>query len=458
MNLLARGGFAKATADERLRLRGQKCRLVDRLGLMPMAEQPMFRAAALDANKSQWLGGIVLVRPLSLRLLTVVAVACALLICVFFIWGSYTKRSTLIGQLVPDSGLIKVYVPQLGIVQEKRVAEGQRVHAGDVLYVLSSDRQSQTQGSIQASISQQISARRALLRDELEKTRHQHSDEREALELRIGNTAAELEKLDGLLQSQRARVQLSEDSRSRYAGLLRQDYISREQLQQKEEDLLDQRSRLQGLERERIGVVRSLASLREDLRALAFKHQSLLSQIERSISSVEQELTESEAKRLLTILAPHAGIATALIAEVGQAVDGSRPLLSIVPEGAKLQAHLYAPSRAVGFIRPGETVMLRYQAYPYQKFGHARGTVFAVAKTALPAKEISALGTVADANGGGNEPIYLVSVELGSQQITAYGQVHDLQAGMLLEADVLQDRRRLYEWVLEPLFSVTGKL
>ena len=84
------------------------------------------------------------------------------------------------------------------------------------------------------------------------------------------------------------------------------------------------------------------------------------------------------------------------------------------------------------------------------------GRVAAVAKTALPAAEISSLA--AGNPGQPSEPLYRITVELPRQSVTAYGKAYSLQAGMLLEADVLQDRRRLYEWVLEPLFSLTGKI
>ena len=424
-----------------------------------MAEQPLFRHAAISAQQTKTLGDIILIRPLSYRVLTSIAAGCALLVVVFFTWGSYTKRSTVIGQLLPDSGLVKVYVPQLGVVLEKRVSEGQSVSAGQILYVLSSERQSSTLGSIQANISHQVESRRLSLQEEMEKTRRLQQDERESLLKRIEGLAAEMQKLDNLIDGQRSRVKLSEDTVARYQGLLGQDYISREQVQQNQEELLDQRSRLQSMEREQIAVGREMATRQKEAAGLSFKHQNQLAQIDRGISTVDQELTESEGKRRLVITAPTEGTATAVIAEVGQAVDGSRPLVSIVPTGAVLQAQLYAPSRAVGFIRPGDAVLLRYQAYPYQKFGHARGKVLSVAKTALPSNEISALGNIGGSgNGQNSEPLYRINVSLDSQSISAYGQPQALQAGMLLDADVLQDTRRLYEWVLEPLLSLTGKL
>ena len=127
-----------------------------------------------------------------------------------------------------------------------------------------------------------------------------------------------------------------------------------------------------------------------------------------------------------------------------------------MPQGASLRADLYAPSRAIGFVKPGDKVLIRYQAYPYQKFGHQEGAVESVAKTALPTQELNGLPTPTGNNS--NEPLYRVSVKLAAQTVNAYGKAQPLQAGMLLDADVLQEKRRLYEWVLEPLYSLTGKL
>ena len=422
-----------------------------------MANQPLFRRAALDAQKPKSCGEILLVRPLSYRLLSLAALVCTLAIVALFTWGSYTKRSSVTGQLVPSAGLLRIYPQQTGIVGKKLVAEGQSVKAGDTLYLISSERQSSTLGSVFASVSEQLGARQESLTRELERTRQLQREEQEGLTRQVAALRSELEKIDSLLEGQRARVALAEETSGRYQSLLEQDYISREQRQQKREELLDQQTRLKSVEREQIALRRELGTRQESLDALRFKHENQLAQIERVISSTSQELSESEGRRMLAITAPIDGTATAVVAEVGQAVDGRRPLLSIVPAGSRLEAQLYAPSRAVGFVRPGAQVLMRYQAYPYQKFGHARGTVVSVARTALPGSEISSL-LAPGVEAQGSEPLYLISVALEQQSINAYGVAQPLQAGMLLEADVLQESRKLYEWVLEPLFSLSGKL
>ncbi|WP_317205262.1 HlyD family secretion protein [Janthinobacterium sp.] len=416
-----------------------------------MSQPSLFRPAALEARQVNWLADVVLLRPLSFSVLTLLALAFAAVIVGFLAVGSYTKRTPVSGQLVPDAGLLKVYTPQPGVVLQKFVAEGQAVKRGEVLYVLSGERQSGTQANIQAAISGQVEARRESLRAELEKGRAMQGDERAALQGKIAGLEAELAKLAGQIEDQRRRVKLAEDSVARYQGLLAQDYISREQAQQKQEELLDQRNRARAIEREQISLGRELALQRNELATLAPRQQNRLAQVERGIASAGQELSESEAKRRLLVTAPQAGVATAPAAEVGQWMDASQPLLSVVPAGAVLQAQLYAPSKAVGFIRPGDAVLLRYQAFPYQKFGHAKGRVASVSRTALPAAELRGAGA-------GNEALYRVTVTLAAQSMPAYGKAQPLQAGMLLDADILQETRRLYEWVLEPLYSLSGKL
>jgi membrane fusion protein len=182
--------------------------------------------------------------------------------------------------------------------------------------------------------------------------------------------------------------------------------------------------------------------------------------LERSAAQIGQERAEAEARREIVMTAPGDGTVTAIQAVVGAAGGSAVPLLAIVPEDHRLEAHLYGASRAVGFVQPGQRVLVRYPAFPYQRFGHHEGVVASVSRTAVgPADLPPPLAGVAGRGGPGGaaEPIYRIVVELARQNVDAYGQSMALQPGMTLEADVLLDRRRLAEWALEPLYAVTGK-
>ncbi|WP_338807754.1 HlyD family efflux transporter periplasmic adaptor subunit [Pseudomonas chlororaphis] len=418
----------------------------------------MFRREALDARQTNGLGDIVLVRPISFTVLTCLATALAVSVAAFFFFGSYTKRSTISGQLVPVGGQVKVYVPQAGIVFEKFVHEGQRVKRGEPLLTISSERYGSDAEPVQAGISRQLEHRRDSLRGELEKVLRLQLDERDSLSNKVASLQRELAILARQADSQQRLVALSSDATQRYQGLMDKGYISVDQLQQRQAELLGQRQALQGLERERATLQQQLTERRNELAGLDARQANQQADIQRQLSALEQNLAESEAKRTLLVTAPETGIATAVLADIGQTVDSSRPLLSIVPADAPLQAELYAPSKSIGFIKPGDSVLIRYQAYPYQKFGQYRGQVRSISQTSVSPAELTSMVGGVPGLGKDGEQLYRLQVSLDKQAVMAYGQSHPLQSGMLLDADVLQDTRRLYEWVLEPLYSLTGKL
>ncbi|WP_175895348.1 HlyD family secretion protein [Burkholderia pseudomultivorans] len=419
----------------------------------------LFRSEAAQARRMRVLGDIVLVHPLSMTLLTVVATVMATCVVLFFAFGTYTRRTTVSGVVMPDAGLVKVYALQPGIVVERDVKEGQRVTRGQTLYTVSTDLQSAAQGATQAALIAQARQRKASLLAEMDKTRSLQQDERDTLRAKIANLKGALAQIDDQLAAQRLRTSIAANGATRYRHLLAQDYISKDQAQQREADLLDQQSKLNGLLRDRASTLQSLTEASNELSGLGFKQQNQLAQIDRNVIDVDQNLIESEAKRRIVVTAPEAGVVTAAIADVGQSVDTSRPLASVVPGGARWQAHLFVPSTAIGFVRVGEPVLVRYQAFPYQKFGQYGATVVSIARTALSAAELANDGGPAATPGEGRDAtFYRVIVALDAQHVTAYGAQQPLQAGMTLQADILQERRRLYEWVLEPLYSLTGKL
>ena len=135
-------------------------------------------------------------------------------------------------------------------------------------------------------------------------------------------------------------------------------------------------------------------------------------------------------------------------------MDTSQTLVTLVPTDGELLARLYAPSSSIGFVQPGDAVLLRYQAFPYQKFGQQEGLVSTVSTSAVNPTEMAGLPATGLAAG---EPVFAIQVKLKTNTIDANGQARPLQSGMWLEADILQERRKLYEWMLEPLFSVTRR-
>jgi len=155
------------------------------------------------------------------------------------------------------------------------------------------------------------------------------------------------------------------------------------------------------------------------------------------------------------IAAPADGSIAAVLAHSGQLVAAGTPLASILPMGEKMEVHLLADSKGIGFIREGVPVLLRYTAFPYQKFGQYGGKVTKVSRVTLRQGEANADALAAQLKP--SQAQYRITVEPDRSNVMAYGKAEQLRAGMSVEADLMLDTRPLYEWLLEPLYSLRGR-
>ncbi|WP_165392205.1 HlyD family secretion protein [Pseudomonas tructae] len=416
----------------------------------------LFRSEAVHARRDKELGSVLLVSPVPLRWAALGAVLFSVLLIVFLTCATYTRRATVAGVLVPQGGLIKVFAPQPGVVQGLAAVEGQTVEAGATLMTLGSDLYAEA-GGAHVAISGLIKRRNASLAEEITTTQALHLQELEGKRRRLAVLQSEQGKVVSQMGISRQRLGLAQGIAARYAELQRQDYVSRDQLQEKQDAVLEVRLRSEELSRSLLSLRNDIATLRAELAELPFNQGKQLAELERRLSQSQGSLLESEVKRQVLITAPASGEVTAIGVVNGTRADGNRPLLSLVPKDAQLYAELYVPSRSAGFVRAGDAVRLRYQAYPYQHFGLARGTVASVSRSALPADEIMSVGGVSEQQRE-QGPLYRVRVTLEHQSMLGRGLNERLRSGMQLDADILQENMPLYEWLLEPLRGIGKRL
>jgi membrane fusion protein len=411
----------------------------------------MFRIEALRHQHSRLTGEVLLAPLPSHRLLVAVAVVAALALVAFGFWGQYTRKEHVVGYLAPSTGLVKVFTPQAGQVARLHVVEGQAVRQGEVLLAVSSERATTGQRDTQAAVREAVSQRQASLRRELAKQAEIDALNAATLAQRVRSLEMQKAQAQDELDLHASRIASAERSLRRDQALVAEKFLSEAALQLKQEALLDLRAQQASLRRNATAPASELASARGDLSASTLRHANHAAGLERQISGLDQQLTEADVRRSVVVTAPIDGIVTTLLVDPGQQAEPGTPLLSILPAGAELQAQLLVPTRAAGFIRTGQSVALRYQAFPYQRFGHHLGEVLQVGRSVIQPGETSLPLTMA-------EPMYRVTVRLPAQQVQAYGEGQALRAGMVFDADVWIDRRRIVEWLFDPLYSVTGRV
>jgi membrane fusion protein len=407
---------------------------------------PLFRTEALQARRHSWLGEVVLDQPVSARVLVVgVLMACAgivwLLAC-----GDYTRRTRVAGQLVPTQGLATVVAPVSGVVAELPVQEGQRLLPGDVLAQVVVPGATRDAGNTRDSVERSVLARREGARAGHRAQRERLRAQARGLEEQAALVVAELGQIEAELATRRQQHVLADQALQKLRRLHAQRYVTDLQLQQQENQALDLRGAVQSLQRQHAAAGQRRAQLQQALQEIPQELAASEAAELREISALEQERIELRARGEAVVKAPIAGAVGVLFVHAGQAVQAGQPLLALMPASSQLEAHLAVPGAAVGFIAPGDEVLLRYAAYPYQKFGQHRGRVARISRNALAAGE------------GGGEPTYRVVVALERQSVRAAGMQRPLRPGLVLEADILGERRRLWEWLVEPLQTLRGQL
>lgn len=420
-------------------------------------DSPLFRPEAVAEQQERWLGRVLLVPRPTQSLIVAGALLAAAGVAALLAFGEYTRKARIRGWLVPELGLIRVVPPQAGLVTQLHVREGQAVRRGDPLLLVSTEVQSESLGATRSEVVQRLRERRDSMRQDRDPRQRLHAAEAQALAARLAALAEQQRQADRDITLQRARLALAEEGVARDQALRAQALGTAGRLQRSEEERLDQALRLQELERYRAGLETETMRLEATRLELPLRHALQLAEIDRSIGELEQAIVEAEARRETLITAPQDGTIAAMQVEVGAGAVPTVPLLSIVPAGSGLQAQLFSPSEAIGFVRPGQTVRLRYAAFPYQKFGHHAGVVASVSRSAISPSDLPQQVAGLVGLHGGTEPVYRIAVTPERQTVLAYGEPLPLQPGMQLEADVLIETRRLFEWVLDPLFSIGGR-
>lgn len=405
----------------------------------------LFRPEVLQARRQSWLGDVSLAQPLPLWILAAFLGLATLAVLAVLFFGEYTRRATVTGQLVPDLGLSTVLAPAQGVVARQFTDEGERVQAGQALTLINVPRSTATGDDAMSAMRAGMGERRESLA-ELASSQTQQMDARIAGTRRqLDGARRELAQIDTEIATRREQVALGRETTDRFERISQDRYISQVQVNQQKQAVLDLVNAQQQLERQATGLRRTIAQLEQTLRELPAQRAALDAGARRDRAELDLEQMQREADGELLLKAPVTGLVTHRLVESGQMVQTGQPLLSVMPAGSQLQAQLLVPSHAVGFIEPGDRVLLRYQAYPHQKFGHHAGRILRLSRSAIVPP-------------GGGEPLYRAVVALEAQSVTAFGRQEPLRPGMVLEADILGERRKLYEWLLEPLYALRGRV
>ena len=279
-----------------------------------------------------------------------------------------------------------------------------------------------------------------------------NSQQQHAIQQRIVSLKPQVKSAEKRLSLAVHQAALAVSVMERYKKLADTHYVSDIEYQQKQ---IDVSTSQQNVEDQRQGLLQlhtAMEAAKDDLDHLIVQGESRKAEMDRQLQVIRQQQDELAGKENFTLTSPVSGTVAAVLVRQGQSVRASEPVMTLIPDNARLQIELYATSQNAGFIQAGQRVALRFSAFPYQKFGVQSGEITNISPSlVLP-------GELVDVPISISEPAYLVTATLSTKEIMAYGNRISLKAGMTFSADVHLSQRTLMEWLMEPLYSITGKL
>lgn len=416
-----------------------------------MSSESLFRPEAVKQQGVKLDGDVIIAQPIKATVLVAALVLTIILAILFLSQASFNRKETVSGYLKPDLGVARIAPQRNGTVVTLFVEDGQSVEAGQKLALISSDEHLQQGGNLSSHLLSALEQQRSNLQFRLKEYEISFNQQKQALEDRLLNLKAQLREIQSQQSVMAERLTLNQQRLDDYIQLQRQGHISATELNNQRELVLSLQQQQKDLQINYQSQHGQLIQLEAQAEALPRDLEQQKVQISTELALLSQQQTEMSARSEVLLTAPVAGRVTNLVAELGSMAIAGKSLLTIVPEDSSLYAVLLVPTRAFGFIRPGQETRMRYDAFPYQRFGLYKGEVVQYSKSILLPNEVSTPVPV-------NEPVYQVQVKLDSQSVKAYGSEVPLQSGMLLSADIVLEQRSLLDWLFEPILSLRGRL
>lgn len=410
----------------------------------------LFREEVLNKNETKAFGSVLLRQPAQYQWITCAMFVVIIGVVVFLLTGSYTKHTDVFGVISVDKGLVKISALREGQIIEQAFTQGDMVSKGDLLYVISTVRHS----SLNQNIDERLLNRQQELHDSFKRDLNINEETYKLdVDLIKGKIAAkntEIDQLSAQISIEKKRLSLSNTRLLRNQKLFESGYLNQAQLDDITAENLAQKSKYGDLTTRKSSLHLALVELNNTLDLQPRQHNELKNRLKRELIENEQRIVEVSSNIDYRIYAPMDGTIGTQLTHLGEFVQKGSVLASVIPEGSTLQAELYVPTNAIGFIKPLQEVSMRYSAFPYQHFGLQRGTVNTVSRVISLPEELE---TSLDLSGA----VYKVIVDLESQFVQANDGKIDLGVGMELEASIALEHRTLAQWILEPIYGLRNK-
>ncbi len=406
----------------------------------------LFRKQAIEHQHSYLWGEVSLTQ--SVRNNTVFYLFVSLFLCIgiFLTVGEYNQKETVTGLLEPSTGISETRSPRSGVIKHLYVEEGSYVSKGDPLFQVINDT------SIVPGLSHNhvrlahLNRKREILGQLILNKNTSLKNYVNSNNSKIAGVEQKLLLLKAEAMLLRQELALSEAEANRQKELRKKHLTTKTSENHAIEKWLSVKYKVSNNRFSTLDLESTLASLHNNELEYSSTNNDYLFELEAQLLGIEEEITQQQVTSSIVVVAQSNGVVSSLNLKVGMPISQNEYVMSIIPDNDKLIARLFIPTRAIGFVSPKQNIIIKLDAFPYQKYGPISASLTSISSNVLPGNKSHRVLSL-------SEPVYKSIAKLDQQFIKVNDQEINLQAGMLFSADIIISKRTLAEWLFAPIIG-----
>ncbi len=410
----------------------------------------LFRAQAIAAKSAERATQALVLPRLSHLLLTSFVCGWSFLSLAWLSSAAYAPKTALVGWLRPVGGVTRIYARDEGIVSRVLISEGEYVVKGQPLLILNADQLLASGDLLEDLLAQQIVLQRNVLQERLQRLSGQIEQRLIRLETSKDQMLSQRAVVEDQVAVMTERLRLSKVKLQRASELVGAGYMPDAQYELLQSHHLGLESDSALLRRDALQVEQQLSMLEAKRVEFNADYRDRVDEVRLRSSELANRHLKLDGLRVKVIAAPVTGRVYNLQARKGEAVPRlGEPLLSLLGDDSDLTAELLLPASANTRVEIGASLRLRYDAFPYQKFGTQEARILSVSSTVLlPGELVHAALPV-------TQPVYRVIAGIVADRPLWRSL---LKPGMTLRADLRGAERSLLQWFFAPLLGLQARL
>ena len=415
----------------------------------------IYRKEAIEYKKIHWKGKALLLAGIPAWLVTLLASLFLIALVLSLIFCTFTQRIDVRGEVITLPHSVNVFAPQQGFVVNQHVKVGDIVNKGQPLYELDVSRNT-INGNVSAAQIEVINEKIANAEDIISKLMRNKSETLTALEKQIKTTSASLAETNRMLATTQVGLNKMFTNLSSYDKYLKDGLITKDQYNYQHSLYFQQQSAYQSLVTQKMQLESQLTQTNSDKITKAADFDNQISSQHNQINDYKNQLVESNANGNLIIKATTNGKIESLAVTKGQMVENGSSLAQIKPtEDIEYYLILWLPNNTIPYVKPGDTINIRYDAFPADKFGQFPGKVISISSVPASRQEMAEYTNVNNGTSQQELALYKAIIKIKDKTFNYNGKTLTLSNGLKAQAVVFLEERPLYMWMFTPFYKMT---